>query len=304
MAKKKLQFLSAEGLADKAIGLHDLPPPMLAWALDYLKYYGWLPERADAGATQKAAKGFQAAAGIDADGVIGPQTLETMWLPRCGCRDDAFTHAVRWRKREIKWWVEKYIEGVPGLSRADQDDIHVETFCQYEAVIDVAASRAANKAQADLVIGVAEGRQAGFDGPGGVLAWCEIPPGDDRPLRLMFDRAEAWIRSADVGTRGILFPLVGLHEMGHFWGMLHVSGELAVLNAIYNPNLKALTKADVKTLFALGYAPAKNSPEPPPQPPVTPPTTPVPGGRSRLLAEFEGGKIVGLLADGWDTRRK
>lgn len=261
-----------EHLADE----HSLPIDQFRFTLLYLNFYGYLKEPPTAETLAEAVRKFQAAAGIDVDGVLGQQTLETMWLPRCGVRDDAFTEAARWRKEELAWWPERYLEGIPGLSRLDQDDLQTESLKDFEAYVKVRWRKAASRSQADLIVSTGEGRADGFDGPGGVLAWCQIPPGDDRPITMKFDRSDRWIRSADAGTRGILYGHVDRHEKGHAHGMLHVSGEVALLNAIYNPNVGTLRPADIKALYALGYAKA--------EPPPTPPTPGKPG----IVLEFDG----------------
>ncbi len=242
---------------------HDLSVANLDFALRYLSHYGYLkdPNLAQDNVTEAAMK-FQSAYGIESDGIIGPQTLEAMWVPRCGVRDDAFTLAAKWRKRELRWWVDRYLEGIPGLSRFDQDDLQILSLQDYESVIDVKWSRAANRSQADLLVSVGEGRVDQMDGPGGVLAWCEIPQGNDQPVRMKFDKGDIWIKSADQNQRGILYGNVDRHEKGHGHGMLHISGETALLNPFYSPQVGRLLDPDKKALLALGYAKTPTAPPP------------------------------------------
>lgn len=267
MAKKKTAPVTAPTEVPEAIiAEHDVPSPFLSFGLDYLAFYGYLRDRASPEAVREATKEFQLSTGLpEVNGVIGNQVLETMWLPRCGVRDDAFTQAARWRKSELSWWVDAYLEGIPGLSKADQDDLQIQSLRDYEAAIDVRWKRATSRNVADLIVSVGQGRADGFDGPGGVLAWCQIPPGDDRPIIMKFDRSDSWIRAASTGQRGILYGNVDNHEKGHAHGMLHVPGPaVALLNAIYNPAVSRLQPADKQALFALGYPPATASPPPPP----------------------------------------
>lgn len=244
---------------------HDAPAPFLSWALEYLKYYGYLS--GDAPAVEEvevAARDFQTAVGIDPDGVIGPQTLEAMWLPRCGCRDDALTESARWRQRDLTYYVEAYLEGFSGLSRSDQDDLQRQVFDNYEETIDVKWSRVSNRNQANLIISTGEGRSDGFDGPGGVLAWCQLPNGTSPQIIMKFDRSDTWIKVL-AGQRGILYPNVLAHELGHGHGMNHINGPVALLNPIYNPSVGKLLQTDIDALFSLGYAraiPTPNNPSP------------------------------------------
>lgn len=253
---------------------HDAPAPFLSWALDYLKYYGYLTSDApEVTEVEVATRDFQVMAGIDADGVIGPQTLETMWLPRCGCRDDSITETARWRQRELTYYVESYLEGLSNLSRADQDDIQRQVFTHYEANIDVKWTRVSNRNQANLIIGTGEGRGDGFDGPGGVLAWCQLPNGSISQIVMKFDRSDSW-HKVNAGQRGILYPNVLAHELGHGHGMLHINGPLALLNPIYNASVGTLLQPDVAALLALGY------------PKATAPTQP-PAGQTRTTIELK-----------------
>lgn len=279
-----------EDTAKKVAPFHDLNEHDLAYALKYLQYYGRL--KADDPVPEVVAdsvKTFQADAGIEEDGVIGRQTLEAMWAPRCGCRDDAFTLPAKWRKKNLRWWVDQYLDGVPGLSRSDQDDLHLESFKEFESVIDVDWTRASSRSQADLLIGVGEGSRDQMDGPGGVLAWCQIPPGDDRPIVMKFDKGDLWVRSADFGQRGILFSNVDKHEKGHGHGMLHINGQKALLNAFYSPAVGNLLDADKKALLELGYESAKVAP-PSPQPPT--------GGGTQVVLQVQG-KVTSVSVPGF-----
>jgi len=254
----------AEDVAKEFQGYHNLSEHDLAYALRFLRYYGYLKAEDPTPETVAEAAGtFQGAYDLDRDGLLGQQTLEAMWAPRCGVRDDAFTLPARWRKRELRWWVDQYIDGIPGLSRSDQDDLQALSFHDFESVIDVKWTRAQSRQQADLIVGVGEGSRDQFDGPGGTLAWCQIPSGDERPIIMKFDRGDPWIKSADVGRRGILYGNVDKHEKGHAHGMLHISGEKALLNAFYAADVGMLLSADKKALLALGYPPAQAAPTPP-----------------------------------------
>jgi hypothetical protein len=268
-----------EDAIKKLTAAHDLSVSDLSFAISYLSYYGYLDDtEINPVSVADAAQKFQEVAKIDADGVLGQQTLETMWLPRCGCRDDALTENARWRRRELRWWVDAYLDGIPGLSRADQDDLQIQSLQDFSNTIDVVWTRARNRSEADLIVATGEGRSDGFDGPGGVLAWCEIPNGTDRPITMKFDRSDSWIKSASTGQRGILYGNVDRHEKGHGHGMLHITGPTALLNPIYSPNVGKLLAPDKDALYALGYARATT--------PTPPPTQP--GTRSRITLTFEG----------------
>lgn len=275
MAKKPP---TREDAIKKLTAAHDLSVSDLSFAISYLSYYGYLDEtEINPVSVADAAQKFQEVAKIDADGVLGQQTLETMWLPRCGCRDDALTENARWRKKDLRYWFDSYLEGISGLSRADQEDLMALALKNYQETIDVTWKRAASRNAADLWIGTGSGRSDGFDGPGGVLAWCELPNGSDRPITMKFDSSDAWIKAAS-GQRGILYLNVAAHEAGHGHSMNHITGPTALLNPIYNPNVGKLLAPDKDALYALGYARATT--------PTPPPTQP--GTRSRITLTFDG----------------
>lgn len=277
-----------EIVAKQVVPFHDLSEHDVAYALKYLRYFGYLsadeptPEH-----VSNAAMDFQSAYGIDTDGLLGRQTLEAMWAPRCGCRDDAFTLPARWRKRELTWYVDQYLDGVPGLSRSDQDDLQILSLKDYESVIDVKWSRATSRNSADLVVSVGEGQRDQMDGPGGVLAWCQIPQGNDQPIVMKFDKGDMWVKSADSGQRGILYGNVDRHEKGHGHGMLHISGETALLNPFYSANVGRLLEPDKKALLALGYSKSQDSITP------SPPT-----GTQTIILQIAG-KITGASIPGF-----
>lgn len=111
------------------------------------------------------------------------------------------------------------------------------------------------------------GRLDQFDGPGGVLAWCELPCGNTSPqtqLQMRFDPAEAW-------TDSELLFLTIVHEIGHGWGLPHSEFPGNIMQPFLNLSLRALGSHDFSQI--IGRYGRRQTP-----PPVTPvpPTVPVP----------------------------
>lgn len=251
--------------AESLQALHDLDLGDLAFALRFLNRYGYLTQEATPATVAAATIKFQEAYGVPPQGVLDHPTLEAMWAPRCGLRDDSYTEAAKWRKKDLRWWLDQALEGVPGLSRLDQLDLIAQGLAMYQDTVDVSWKPATSRSQADLLVGVGSGRQDGFDGNGGVLAWCELPNGSDRAITMKFDRGDTWLKTA-TGGRGILYANVFNHEAGHGHGMNHITGPVALLNPYYNERVGVLLAPDVQALLALGYSRATVPPPPPPSP--------------------------------------
>lgn len=185
----------------------------------YLKHFGYMPALTS---LAQAYLAFRRAHGIP-DSATAEAVESTMRLPRCGLPDHALTTAEnRWRKRDLKVYVESY---VTALSRGDQDDLLDGCLKVWPSVCNLTMQRVLTRSIADVVIGAGRGRSSGFDGPQGVLAWAELPPGDDRQLRLMLDLDERWISTAT--QAGILYKNVVNHELGHIVGLDHSRGLMA-----------------------------------------------------------------------------
>jgi hypothetical protein len=201
----------------------------------------------------------------------GPNELV---IPFCGALPGELNRAgrgqSRWRnKRQLKW---AWIDRIPGLSIDKQIADTEWAFAQWSTAcngfLEFSAAKGDNAAKlCDILLTTTR-----LDGPSRVLADMQLPPGDDRQLRGRFDTGEAW-------DKQIRFDLVLLHELGHAMGLDHISGALAVLNAMYNPRLSELQPADVAEMLriypeAVNYQPTPSQPTPIPTPTPTIPTGP------------------------------
>lgn len=190
----------------------------------------------------------------------------------CGARPQELARAargvMRWnRQRSLEWCI---ADRLPGMEFEQQIEQTKWAFQQWQEATNgyFTFTQVTSTAKADIVI-----TSRRIDRAGGVLAEMQLPPGDDRQLTGWFDLSEQWNRS-------IQYPLVCLHELGHAMGMDHISGALAVLNPIYNPQLGKLQPADVATLLriypeAATFTPPKPPADPPPPVEPTPPTDPI-----------------------------
>lgn len=122
---------------------------------------------------------------------------------------------------------------------------------------------------ANFLITWGRGPRAGFpeNGPGGVLAHCQLAPIPNYTgqVRCVFDGAEPWVFDENSQAAGskILVNIVALHEFLHGIGFEHVTERtLSILNPVYNPTLKGMTDFDIKRLQAIAGMPSQQPPTP------------------------------------------
>lgn len=257
-------------------------------AAQYLVQFGFLAwdvaHRVDPNAFQNALKAFQGFFDLPQTGALTSPDLNIMATPRCGVPDmvdptnPAHAHFValpqfaqqnlsRWQKKGLKYYIGTYVKS---LGKSDQVAIHAGIWKAWDGVCGIHAERTLTSNDADVIIGAGRGRTSGFDGPGRILAWAELPPGDDRQLRLMFDDDETFVASAN--QRGILLFNTGCHEVGHNLGLGHSNVSTALMAPTYNPGVAVPQWNDDIQRVIARYGedvPATEPPKPDPQPGAT-----------------------------------
>jgi matrix metalloproteinase-14 (membrane-inserted) len=288
--------------------------PELRFAKAYLEHFGYL-EQADGrpvtiGEIQERLKDFQAIAGIPETGVLDAITSEAFTWPRCnitdhemlrrrrrggGSQDDAAAASgSRWTKKVLTYRIQTYL---PKLQASDMDALVDQAFQDWENVSGLQITRVSSGG--DMVISIGRGRQDGFDGPGSVLAWAQLPNGSNRQLLSKFDADENWVTNPR--ARGILFRAVACHEFGHFLGLEHSSNSSALMAPFYNVQIiKPQANDDISRIQRLyGKPTSQPTPTPSPSPTPTPTPTPVPTGGDKF---YNWGVKIGPtgLITGWD----
>ena len=198
---------------DAAVGLYD-----------YLDSYGYIDTLSSLKVEDVAAAvmKFQELTGfLKVDGVAGPKTIRAMELPRCGCVDVQRIGGVlnKWGRKEITYGFASYL---PQLTPADQRNLwESEISKAWEDQCGLVMKPAASGEQPNLVIDAGNRVREELGRPGGVLAWCELPSGDNfsGQLLMKFDTAEAW--KIERNRVGILYTAVACHELGHGIGLDH-----------------------------------------------------------------------------------
>ena len=234
----------------------------------YLRHYGYLDSLKNITIEDvlNAIKVFQKFANLYEDGLAGQKTLGIMYMPRCGVKDimKLEVEAAKWRPQSLTY----YIAGRDSdLSAEMWDSILAKALNQWAEVADLSFTRVQVRSQANLVFDVGSGRKDGFDGPGGTLAWAQIPSGNSYQGQLLSkaDKDETW--RAELNGPGILFLNVMCHEIGHLLGLDHSNIQSALMAPFYNANIfKPVANDDIRRIQALYGAPSGGPVTPPPNP--------------------------------------
>ncbi|KAK2643019.1 hypothetical protein Ddye_024782, partial [Dipteronia dyeriana] len=273
--KVSLQFefiktLQGHKIGDKVEGIKDLKK--------YLERFGYLnpnhPSDDDHfdDTLESAVKTYQLNFNLNTTGILDPQTVSTMMLPRCGV-PDIINGTTRMRSGYIfnqnnnshvkyaffpgqpKWPKEKkilkfeYGEGTREDAKApfgravDSWQLYIPFTLEHFNVLDQSEVRVSFKTRAH-----GDGRP--FDGPRGVLAHAFAPTDG----RLHFDAEENWVVGAV--KDGFDIQTVGLHELGHIFGLEHSSVKEAIMWPMQPPGqTKGLNDDDIQGIRALyaGY---------------------------------------------------
>lgn len=196
-------------------------------------------------------------------------------LPDAGNEDESISkyRAIsQWGKTNITYF---FVNGTNKISGETERDLIRAAFKLWADETPLSFNEVADSAQADILIGWAEGEHGDgdpFDGPGDVLAHASYPnPYNDRQVFLHFDDSERWVNS---DTQNVDLLTVAAHEIGHNLGLDHSNDPNALMFPSYSGPHRSLGNDDiagVQSLYGLASQPAE-SPEAPPQG-ATPPTS-------------------------------
>lgn len=190
----------------------------------------------------------------------------------------------RWGLAEVTYCINGYPVGL-GLTPDDVDSIVADAFGAWAASCGLRFRKVSDPNQANIVMGVARGRRANFDGPMGVLAYCYLPQGDNfrGQVEMYWDLDEAWAK--DRQQNGILLLNVTCHELGHGLGLDHTKVPRQLMNPVYSANIATPQDHDRQEVV--------NRYGPPKAVPVTPqPIPPTTGGRFvDVLVKDESGTV-------------
>ncbi len=236
----------------------DIDTDKIQLALNYLQHYGYTFNSTDD--IMSSVCRFQSMAGLLVDGIVGPKTLGIMQHPRCGCKDtlEARNSPRKWADRNISYYIEKRDSDIT----ADEwDDAITKAFTQWSDVANLKFTRTNTSRKANCIMSIGSGRSQDFDGPGGTLAWAQLPPNSryNGQLLCRFDAGETWITNASL--RGVLLLNVACHEIGHLLGLGHSQVNSALMAPFYNPSITKPQNSDDVTRISKLYGEAPEKPE-------------------------------------------
>jgi len=248
---------------------------------------------------KKALGTFQSFFGLSVTNRVDARTIRAMQQPRCGHVDifnkkqkksagalaiKAFVaeNVTKWQNTGLTYYIEKFVSGLSQEIQAANIQGAFDAWSQYT---NFTATRVTKANQASIVISTGSGPASNFDGPGGVLAWCYLPTGNDNQLLMRYDVQETWINNPQ--ERGILHFNVTCHELGHGLGLDHSRMQSALMAPYYSTSVATPQQNDdiprIQKLYGVRITP--------PLPP-TPPGPPPSGQTKRVLIEFNGiGKV-------------
>lgn len=181
----------------------------------------------------------QADYGLEPTGKLDGVTVNVLTrIPRCGCSDaqPVAGQINRWGIPVVSYFIESYPGGIR-LSTAQVELVVAAALGSWSEVCGLKFAKAPDAERCNLLMGTARGRRNNFDGPGGTLAWCQIPQGNNYrgQLLMMWDMDEAF--TVEPNSNGILLRNVTAHEIGHGIGLFHNNQPNQLLNPVYNPRI-------------------------------------------------------------------
>lgn len=272
---------------------------MRAEVAEYFQWYGrrWAPAgnwTADAAADYT--RFLQRAARIPVTGTLTVDSAASILTrPRCGVPDrppgTAAAVAGRWGFTDLTYWIDPNI--ATNLPVDQWQSVLALAWQQWSDVSPIRSRPSSGATGANCLHASGAGSTAGFDGPGGVLAWAELPPTSRFTGQLLnrYDRGETWTASTEPGRIRALN--VSCHEIGHLLGLDHSNDPSALMAPFYDPDVSKPQSDDIRRIRSLypsavpggpgggGPPPVDPAPTDPPDDPTDPtppPTCPPRGG--------------------------
>jgi matrix metalloproteinase-14 (membrane-inserted) len=258
--------------------------PEKAGALvDYLVHFGYInPQDTSVEEVLTSVKRFKDIFSINEEG-IGPKTLAAIELPRCGCKEYLIENASnpnKWGLKNLTY----FIKSRDGDLLATEWDQGIRTaFDNWSEVVPLIFTKVDKSSEANIILDTSSSKADDFDGPSGVLAWCQLPPTPNYKGQILckFDLSETWVLNNP--NQGILLVNVACHELGHGLGLVHSNQNSALMAPYYSTSKAKPQKVDDIPRIQALYG-TVNTPTPTP----TPVPTPTPEPTSDLVINIKG----------------
>lgn len=168
--------------------------------------------------------------------------------PFCGVRQSLIEEArrseLKWSKRELAWCI---ADRIPGIPVETLTAVYAAAWGAWAAVCDLRFQQVAESSRSDIVH-----LTRAIDGRSGTLAEAELPPGDDRRLRMWIDIGDRWHADSMLTppTQGDLTDLLAVvsHEGGHNLGLSHEPSArvTALMDPFYNRAIRKPQAWDIE----------------------------------------------------------
>lgn len=224
---------------------------------DLSKLLSWLGHMQPGESIQDALKKYQSFHGLNPTGVLDDTTAVQLKLPRCGHPDVMAmgTGVCKWPMNQVTWFQAVQLAQLP----ADRvQAVFALAHQQWADVCGIQPTNVADSSQANITARAGSGPADQLDGPGGILAYSELPCGvaGNTQLHQVFDADENWVES--------MLLAVACHEIGHAYGLQHsTTGNL--MAPYYNPAITKPQAGDIQEMVAR-YGPPQPKPTPTPSP--------------------------------------
>ena len=225
-------------------------------------------------------KAFQTFHGLKPSGALDADTLAKINANRCAHADVmASTTLCKWPVSKVTWSQKVSLATLPGELLAP---IYTRAWAAWADVCGIEPDQVLPGIPANVEAMSGSGKKYSLDGPGGVLAWSQLPCGASAGTRLsqVFDSSEQW--DAD------MFLAVATHEIGHAIGIPHL-GAGTLMNPYYTPGITAPTAGDIAEAVKR-YGPPKPAAAPAPVPAPAP--TPAAPGTTFVVNVPEAGNYL------------